>query len=101
MNCKLSNWSYYQLEMLLEYKAEALGKTIEHVDARYTSQRCNKCGHIAKGNRKTQSDFRCQECRYEENADLNAARQGSVNSPKVLLTYCQDRTGGGASPLRS
>jgi IS605 OrfB family transposase len=43
MNRRISNWSYFQLELLLKYKAEACGKTVEYVDPRYTSQRCNSC----------------------------------------------------------
>jgi len=46
LNKRLSSWPFHQLQMLLEYKAEALGKTVEYVDPRYTSQRCHQCGHI-------------------------------------------------------
>ncbi|HEC42380.1 MAG TPA: transposase, partial [Bacteroides sp.] len=44
------------------------------VDSRYTSQRCSGCGHTAKENRPSQAVFRCLDCGYEENADVNAAR---------------------------
>lgn len=71
---KFGNWVYYQLEQFLIQSAEACGKTILFVNPKYTSQRCNQCGHIAKGNRKGQSIFKCQECGYELNADLNASR---------------------------
>jgi IS605 OrfB family transposase len=37
-NHKLNNWSFYQLEQFIRYKAEALGKHTLLVDARYTSQ---------------------------------------------------------------
>jgi putative transposase len=40
----------------------------------YTSQRCACCGHTAKGNRLSQSQFECQVCRYSANADVNGAR---------------------------
>jgi IS605 OrfB family transposase len=72
-NRKISNWSYYQLEQLIIYKAEALGKTVEYVDPRYTSQRCNCCGHIARNNRNGEM-FRCKKCGYTEGADINAAK---------------------------
>ena len=41
--------------------------------AAYTSQRCNKCGHIEKGNRKEQDKFECLACGHRDNADINAA----------------------------
>ncbi len=41
------------------------------VNPKYTSQRCNQCGHTDKVNRKTQSKFKCMA----DHADIN----GSVN----------------------
>jgi len=72
-NRKLNNWSFYQLKQFIRYKAEALGKHVLLVDARYTSQKCSKCGHIYKGNRKG-STFHCRKCGFELHADLNASR---------------------------
>ncbi len=72
-NRKLSNWSYYQLEMLLQYKAEALGKSVEYVDPRFTSQRCNSCGYISRKNRNG-SEFECDACGHKDGADINAAK---------------------------
>ena len=70
---KLNNWSFYQLEQFIGYKAEALGKYVLLVDARYTSQKCSNCGHTYKGNREG-SAFRCRKCGFELHADLNASR---------------------------
>jgi len=70
---KLNNWSFYQLEQFLRYKAEALGKSVITIDPRYTSQKCSNCGHIYKGNRKGNS-FHCVKCGFQIHADLNAAR---------------------------
>jgi IS605 OrfB family transposase len=72
-NRKIANWSYFQLEQLLKYKAEALGKTVEYIDPRFTSQRCNYCGHIARKNRNG-SEFECEKCGHKDGADLNAAK---------------------------
>jgi len=74
-----NSWSFYQLEQFLTYKAEAKGITVDHVSARYTSRGCNKCGHIARGNRTCQSRFKCKKCGYQCNADLNAAFNISQN----------------------
>jgi putative transposase len=70
---KLNNWSFYQLEQFLRYKAEAAGKSVIIIDPRYTSQKCSNCGHIYKGNRKGNS-FHCVKCGFQIHADLNASR---------------------------
>lgn len=69
-----SSWAYFQLEFFLNYKASSKGIAVEYVDARYTSQRCSRCGHVAKGNRQKQSIFHCKSCGFHLNADLNASR---------------------------
>ena len=54
---------------LLEYKTKVI-----KVNPAYTSQKCSKCEHTCKENRKTQSLFECVECNYTENADLQACK---------------------------
>ncbi|MGV8075726.1 MAG: RNA-guided endonuclease InsQ/TnpB family protein [Methanosarcina sp.] len=91
-NRKLNNWSFYQLAQFLEYKAEALGKSVIYIDPRYSSQKCSKCGNIKKSNRKGNS-YHCN-CGFDIHADLNASRniaqagisclsRLSVNQPNV------------------
>lgn len=46
---------------------------VHKVDPKFTSQKCSNCGHIAKENRKTQSQFVCVKCAHTANADINAA----------------------------
>ncbi len=70
---EVHKWNFYQFEQFLKYKAEEKGIKIEHVSARYTSQKCSKCGHISHSNRKNQSQFKCTKCSYQLNADLNAS----------------------------
>ncbi len=71
---RLHSWSFAQLRGFLEYKAEALGCQVVAVDPRKTSQRCNRCGYIYRGNRKSQSEFLCRKCGFHLNADLQASR---------------------------
>jgi putative transposase len=71
---RLHSWSFAQLKGFLEYKAEAKGCRVVGVDPRHTSQRCNACGHIARGNRTSQALFGCRECSHRCNADLNGSR---------------------------
>ena len=58
---------------VLHAKAESAGRLIVEVDARYTSQRCARCGHTAAGNRINQDVFRCLSCGHFAHADQNAA----------------------------
>jgi putative transposase len=117
---EVNSWNYYQLETFLTYKALAKSIHIEYVDARYTSQRCSKCGYIKRSNRKSQSDFRCGKCGFRLNADLNAARnivlkhldskafyesresdRAEVNQPNVRLAFGEQGTSLQASPVGS
>ena len=72
-NMILSKWSYYELQNMIEYKAEREGISVKYVDPAYTSQTCSKCGHVDKENRTSQEKFKCIECGFELNADHNAA----------------------------
>jgi len=72
-NRKLSNWNFSELEQIMSYKAENLGKRIMKIDGRYSSQKCSKCGHTERSNRKL-SEFHCKECGLKLHADLNASR---------------------------
>ncbi|MBN2865593.1 MAG: transposase [Thiotrichales bacterium] len=57
----------------LEYKQAWSGGDILKVNPQYTSQTCPSCHHISKNNRKTQSEFECEECGFKANADLVGA----------------------------
>ncbi|MDH4203673.1 MAG: transposase [Phycisphaerae bacterium] len=85
----LRNWSFYELQSMLEYKAKQQKIKLIKIPAKYTSRACSACGHIDKENRKTQSKFKCTSCDFEANADYNAAlniARGGVKIPKDLLT---------------
>ena len=90
---KLNNWAFYQLAQFIEYKAEALGKSVIYIDPRFSSQKCSKCGDIRKSNRKGNS-YHCKACGFQLHSDLNAAlniaqagisclSRLSVNQPNV------------------
>lgn len=77
----LKNWSYYDLQTKIEYKAAEAGIAVIKVKPRYTSQRCSKCGYIDKENRQTQEHFECLKCGFKENADYNASQNLAI--PKI------------------
>ena len=55
----------------LEHKAS--GRVVK-INPRYTSQTCNACGHRAGESRESQSRFACVACGWQDNADVNAAK---------------------------
>lgn len=72
------NWSYFQLQQYITYKAEKYGIIVRKVKAAYTSQTCSCCGYCDSGNRpkdeKGQAYFKCLKCGVELNADFNASQ---------------------------
>jgi len=67
----LNSWSFYQLQMMIDYKSKKQGVPVFYVEPQYTSQRCSRCGHIDANNRKGKI-FCCTNCATVENADANA-----------------------------
>ena len=72
LNKLLSNWSFYQFEQFLTYKANTLGKQVVYIDPHYTSQKCSNCGSTNKASR-NKSQYHCVACGFKEHADINAA----------------------------
>jgi len=84
----LRNWSYYELQTQIKYKAEEYGIAVVYIDPYHTSQTCHKCGNYEGGQRKTQSQFVCAQCGAEENADYNAAKNIAM-SDKIVTDKSQ------------
>ena len=86
LNMQILDQGWYQFKTLLKYKMEWLNKAFVEVDPAYTSQACAFCGHTSRGNRPTQSQFRCLSCGFTANADyqasLNIARRGLTQLEK-------------------
>ena len=73
MSFILRNWSFFDLQTKIEYKAARYGIDVVYVDPYHTSQICSKCGNYEEGQRKSQAEFVCSGCGHEVNADYNAA----------------------------
>ena len=75
----LRNWSYYELQQQIKYKAEKSNIIVRYVNPCYTSQVCSCCGHWEEGQRVSQDTFICNNPECENygvkiNADFNASR---------------------------
>ena len=77
----ISLWSYYELQVMISYKATLNGINVYKVNSQYTSQKCSLCGYINKENRKMQEVFKCIKCGFETNADYNASINISRSKP--------------------
>jgi IS605 OrfB family transposase len=66
-------WPFASLQAKIAHVASRNGIALEWVDARYTSQTCNRCGHCEKANRPNQSTFCCVSCGHTLNADFMAS----------------------------
>jgi len=68
----IHNWTFYQLQQFIEYKAELAGIKVEYINPKYTSQSCSRCAKVKKSNRKANL-YSC-ECGNHIHSDLNAGR---------------------------
>ena len=73
-NQRMHRWSFARLFEYVDYKACLAGVKVVKVDPRNTSRRCPKCGFTKKANRKSQSQFKCHQCKFPLNADLVGSR---------------------------
>lgn len=76
----LRNWSYYELQQFITYKAGKYGIEVRTVNPYHTSQICSCCGHWEPGQRRDQAHFVCKSCGAELNADFNASRNIAMST---------------------
>lgn len=82
-NKLLADWSYYQLQEMIEYKARKVGIEVKKVDPYHTSQTCSVCKHYEEGQREKQEEFICKACKRNLNADYNASRNIAMSDKYV------------------
>ena len=78
---RTNNWAFYQLRLLVNYKAVIAGVPVVFVPPAYTSQTCSRCGHIHPVKGKSYRNgkvFKCGHCGWEHDADVNAAMNIAV-----------------------
>ncbi len=89
----LKNWSYFDLQTKIEYKAKEVGIKVVKINPKYTSQRCSHCGYIDRENRPTQANFKCLNCGFEDNADHNASQNIALKDIEKIIQKqlaCED-----------
>lgn len=65
---------FFSLREKLEIKSKIIGIELRIVDRFYPSSKtCSSCGHIKKDLKLKDRTYRCEECGYVEDRDLNAA----------------------------
>jgi IS605 OrfB family transposase len=80
---QMHTWAFRRLQAFVTYKAAEVGIRVAYQDARYTSQKCSRCGHTQSSNRHGHQ-FVCRSCGYSLDADYNAAKN-------IGLKYCTQR----------
>ena len=93
LNKFILDQGWFEFKRQLQYKLYWRGGELVEVDYRYTSQRCSCCGHTVKENRKSQSEFVCLSCGYQQNADINAAK--NILTAGLAEMACQANRKGG------
>jgi IS605 OrfB family transposase len=85
-----NSWAFHQLRIFLEYKGIREGVEVIAVPPAYTSQTCHSCLHIGLRSEKV---FKCGNCSWHGDADLNAANiisllGSSVIRPERAVLFC-------------
>lgn len=81
---KMSHWTNTEIEKAIEKACNENGVHLSYQESFYASQRCFSCGLVRKANRKGKL-YKCNGCGYQADADLNSARNHTLELPKVPL----------------
>ncbi len=87
----LSNWNYLELLNIIQMRCEENRVSFRSVSPFMTSQRCPRCAHAQRENRKGE-EFECLKCGYSEQADF-------VGSLNILHRFLTGRYGAGFKTL--
>jgi putative transposase len=95
----LRNWSFFELQTMIKYKAERAGIRVVYVDAYHTSTQCGSCSNHEPKQRIDQTTFICKnpECEgfdkkisADYNAALNIAKSKKIVTDKSETQSFQD-----------
>lgn len=74
----LRNWSYYELQSMIENKALANGIKVKYINPAFTSQTCSVCGKL--GTRPTQDTFICSDPNCKVHTMYNKSKTKRINA---------------------
>lgn len=84
LNRAILDQGWGEFRRQLGYKMAWNGGMLLAVPPHHTSQTCPCCGHVSKDNRRTQAQFLCVECGYENHADVVGAINVLARGHRVL-----------------
>jgi len=90
MSKSLTHWSWKDINNSITMNAELHDVHVVMQHPTYKSQRCNCCGYVHKGNRKSKL-FKCRHCGYTADADLNGALNNSIDLPIISRTFMAEK----------
>jgi len=80
----LRNWSYFEMQEMIKYKAERIGIKVVHVDPFRVSQTCSQCGYWEEGQIDAAArKMTCRGCGCVMDVDHNAALNDAVSTKIV------------------
>ncbi|WP_293112665.1 transposase [Moorena sp. SIO4G3] len=83
LNRSISNAAWGELVKKVEVVAAKSGIPVVKVNPKHTSQKCPKCHHVSKSNRKKEK-FVCTNCGHYDDADINGAINIKLRGLKKL-----------------
>ncbi len=81
----MKNWSYYDLQQKIEYKAKEHGIKVVYINPAYTSVRCSRCGAVHKeALDRAKRRFECG-CGFKTFQDYNASQNIAVRDIDKII----------------
>ncbi|MGW6361953.1 zinc ribbon domain-containing protein [Streptomyces sp. NPDC055092] len=73
LNRSMLDVGFAEIRQQIEYKAPWYGAGVSTVNPAYTSETCNRCGHVDAKSRRTRDLFTCTRCGHHAHFDTGAA----------------------------
>jgi putative transposase len=94
LNKSILDQGWFEFRRQLHYKLGWNGGVLVAVPPHHTSSTCPLCHHVAAENRRTQAQFQCVNCGYEQNADVVGAMNVLARGHRVAACG-EDGSGSG------
>ncbi len=84
----IGDMGFYEFRRQLEYKCQLYGSKLVFVDRFYPSSKtCSHCGHVKASLSLSQRVFKCHECGFECDRDLNASIK-LAHAASLVVSAC-------------